>query len=77
MRRIAYVIFSLPRGTPVEVEREKQSVRQILQQVGIRRFREAPMGFDFKIDADSPEFEAWLHAFQGKPDITPHIAIRR
>lgn len=77
MKRVAYVIFSFPSKSPVEIEREKQWSRQILQQAGIRGFREAPQGFDFEADVERPEFKAWLQAFQERIDLTPYIRVNR
>ncbi len=74
MKRIVLAGFSLnPRKPPLEVERDRQWVKELLKQMEVREYHEAPFGFDFDIEVDNPAFEAWIQALQQRPDLIPRF----
>ena len=79
MRRIVMAGFSLdPQKPPLEVERDRQWGKKILQQMGVREYREFPFGFGFEIEVGSAAFVTWIQALQQRPDLIPRlIRVRR
>lgn len=79
MKQMALAGFSLdPKKSPSEVERDREWVRDVLKRMGIRKFWEAPFGFEFRMDVGSSAFELWLQVLQERPDLAPrHIRVDR
>jgi|GEM_PF-6900546 len=84
MKRIAYATILLkPEGQTVssfEIEQNREWVKHLILRMGLKekQIREAPMGFDLEVDANSLAFGLFLEAIRARPDLAPrYIRIWR
>jgi len=74
MKRIVMASFLLdPQKPPSKVEHDRQWVKKVLRQMGVREYREFPFSFNFDIEVGSPAFEIWIQSLQQRPDLIPRF----